>query len=122
MVETDEVDLVLDGGRVVITRDDPERVVLDVIAPGDCYLVIRDGWNPEWTAKVDGDPATIYPADAAFRAVRVPSGTHTVEFLYIPSGFYFGRTITIISLILLVILYSISGGKTRNIIPTPSKR
>ena len=113
---------VLDGSEVVFLRDQPERVVLQVQAPTDCYLVLRDGWNPEWSATVDGKPARIRPADGAFRAVEIQAGTHAVEFRYIPRSFRRGVWITCISLLVIVGLYSVTGGRTRYKSPTPSNR
>ena len=91
-------------GDVEFTRDDPEFLSLNVSAPDDCYLILRDGWYPEWFAWVDGNETEIYPADYAFRAVFIPAGEHTVEFRFIPRSFYQGMVITIASLCLVCLL------------------
>jgi hypothetical protein len=114
--------LVLDGSTVDITRDDPEWIEMDVNSREESWLVLRDGWNPQWKAYVDGVETPIYPADAAFRAVHVPAGNHTIEFRYIPRAFQIGMWITIGTLLLMILLYIVSGGRTRYISPTASNR
>ncbi len=66
----------------LVTRYDPERVVIEVNADSDGYLVLTDAWYPGWTATVDGVPVEILRADVYFRAVRVGPGAHRVEFRY----------------------------------------
>lgn len=114
--------LVLDGSTVEVTRDDPEHMILEVFAPEESWLVLRDGWNPEWKAYVDGVETPIYPADSAFRAVYVPQGNHSIEIRYIPSAFYKGMWVSIGTLLFMILLYLVSGGRTRKISPSASKR
>jgi len=121
-IPVNDPNLVLPGSSVRIVTDDPEYVVLDVNAPDDCYLVLRDGWFPCWTCKIDDEFVDIYPADAAFRAVKVPSGNHKVEFIFVAGNFNTGALISIITIILMCFVYWVSGGKTRNIKPTPTNR
>jgi hypothetical protein len=67
-------------------RDEPEEVVVKVVAGGPGWLVLRDSFYPGWRAEVDGRRAEIVPADFAFRAVRIDSaGEHTVRFRYAPA-------------------------------------
>lgn len=73
------------GGAPALVRDEgPERVVVEVEAPCDGWLVLSDPFYPGWEARLDGRAAEIRPADAAFRAVAVPRGRHVVEFRYRP--------------------------------------
>lgn len=112
--------LILERGEVRFVRDDPENLAIEVHAPEDCYLVLRDGWFPEWEASIDGERTEIYPADAAFRAVEIPAGDHVVEFRYVARSFRTGMWITIGTLLLLAALYVAPGGKTRYMSPTAS--
>lgn len=115
--------LTLEGSSVAFERDEPELVRLRVHAPDECYLILRDGWYPEWEARIDGGRTTIYPADAAFRAVRVPQGDHVVEFRYVPRSFRVGMWITIAGLLVLLGLWLVpQGGSTRYVKPTASNR
>jgi len=105
--------LVLDGSEVVFEIDEPERLLINVHAPDDSMLILRDGWFPEWDAFIDGAPTEIFPADAAFRAIEIPSGDHTVEFVYNPRSYKTGLLITVLTLLLSLALYSFSGGRRR---------
>ncbi|MCB0195396.1 MAG: YfhO family protein [Anaerolineae bacterium] len=57
-------------------------VAVETDQPG--YLVLSDAYYPGWRATVDQQPATIERANYAFRAVTVPAGRHTVEFIFDP--------------------------------------
>jgi hypothetical protein len=81
-----------------IVRYEPERVVIETDGPADGVLVLTDTYVPGWQAQVDGKPASVYVADYAFRAVRVPSGQHRVEFVYTPASFSIGATISLAAL------------------------
>ncbi len=69
---------------------EPSRVVLKVDAASDGLLVLSDLYYPGWRAAVDGRPADILRADYLVRAVAVPTGRHTVSFIYEPSSFKAG--------------------------------
>lgn len=63
---------------------DGERLVLTVQATGQGYVSFIDNWDPDWQAAIDGGPAPIERLFGTFKAVRVPAGTHRVEFTYRP--------------------------------------
>jgi len=76
-------------------------------APG--YLVLSDSWYPGWKATVDGQPADIERANLAFRAVYLPSGTHTVQFRYTPISYFIGLGISVATLTGVVVAAMVSG-------------
>lgn len=108
--------MILDDSNVEFVRDEPEHLIITTNAYDECYLVLRDTYFSEWVATVDGSPATIYPADGTFRAVRLQPGTHTVEFQYVPTSFRIGLMITGISLVITLFIYILplllAGSKT----------
>jgi len=73
------------AGARLVSRS-PSRVVLEARASAPGFLVLLDAYESGWRATVDGSPAPVLRADAAFRAVRLPAGTHRVEFSYAPPG------------------------------------
>lgn len=74
-----------------ITRDEPERVTVQVASPisrsaQPQTLVLRDACYPGWQAFVDGKPAGIACVDGLFRAVQFTAPAQMVEFVYAPQS------------------------------------
>ena len=90
----------LASGSARITVDQPERVEIEaeVTAETSVYLVLTDTFDPGWSCQVDGRPAPIRPAFAAFRAVALRPGSHKIEFTYEPSGWRPGLVLSILGL------------------------
>lgn len=61
-------------------RYEPEYVAIQTESSSGGYLVLTDIFHPYWSAIVDGNVAEIIPAFHVFRAVKVPPGSHKVEF------------------------------------------
>ncbi len=87
------------AGHARILEYRNSRVVCEVEAAMDGYLVLLDSRFRGWRASVDGRSAEILPANYAFRAVRVLSGKHKVEFIYHPNSFYSGLALTCLALL-----------------------
>ena len=89
---------------------------LDVETDTEGMLFVSDTYYPGWKAFVNGSETPIYRADFAFRAIKVPKGSHEVKFEYRPDSFFKGLYISLISLLFLIGLYPItklvSGRKT----------
>ena len=85
---------------------DPEATVvafgrngyrLRVDAPRAGLVYSADSFMPGWSARVNGRPAEILPANYAFRAVAVPAGRCEVELSYWPPGLTPGLLVTLAS-------------------------
>jgi hypothetical protein len=74
------------AGEVHLLSRRPGRVELAATAPSERVLVLFDGWERGWHARVDGKETDIYPADVAFRGVRLAAGEHRVLFEYHAPG------------------------------------
>jgi Bacterial membrane protein YfhO len=94
-------EVVLDAGGPAVSPEDfrgearivsrtSTRVVLEVEASHDAYAVLVESYVPGWRATVDGSPAPVRRANAAFRAVGVPAGRHRVEMWYLPPAVLWG--------------------------------
>ena len=86
---------ILKGGSPRSTRKPPavvrireyesNHVIVDVEAPNPGFVFLSDNYFPGWRATVNGQPAAILRSWITFRAVEVPGGKSTIEFLYKPA-------------------------------------
>ena len=60
----------------------PQAARVDVVTPGPAVLVVRNVFDPNWRATVDGRPAKVFPANYVVQGVRVSAGRHTVVLTY----------------------------------------
>ena len=70
--------------RALVYR--PGRVEIEARLPARGFLVVFNAFESGWRARVDGAPAAVERADAAFQGVRLPAGSHRVELTYHPPG------------------------------------
>ncbi len=61
-------------------------------------------YSKGWTATVDGKETPIMKVDYVLRAIKVPAGSHNIEFHFAPASFYTGQKIALVSSILLILL------------------
>ncbi len=67
-------------------------------------LFLSDTYYPGWKAFVDGAEQPIYRADFVLRAVSVPSGVHTVRFVYDPLSWKLGLALSGFGLVALALI------------------
>jgi hypothetical protein len=67
---------------VRVQPEAPDRTSFRVRAAAPALLVASEITYPAWHAYLDGQPASIYAADGALRAVAIPAGEHVVEMRY----------------------------------------
>ena len=67
------------GSSAQVAAYEPDRVALDVYTPEPAWLVSSDTDLGFWQPWVDGRPADSNPLLGLFRCVRLPAGSHRVE-------------------------------------------
>jgi hypothetical protein len=87
----------------LVLQDTPNRVKIRVTLNAPGYLVLSDTWYPGWRASVDGQPAQLFRANYAFRAVRLEAGEHAVEMVYRPPSLLVGGAISLATWMLLIV-------------------
>lgn len=104
------------ASNVVFEKDLPERIVLHVENPQPGYLILADQYYPGWKALIDGEPVAILKANAVQRAINMPIGTHTVEFVYEPESLYKGIKIALVGLVIcaLLLIFGLFSGRIRS--------
>ncbi|TAN35806.1 MAG: hypothetical protein EPN23_10420 [Verrucomicrobia bacterium] len=73
------------AGKIVVRREVPTEVVLEVDTTAPGWLVRSTKFDADWLVTLDGRPAALTRADFLFQAVHIPAGKHTLEFQYRPS-------------------------------------
>lgn len=71
-------------GSVRVARYRHNALEATIETPSAGYLYVIEGFDVHWTARVDGAPAPVVPANAAFLGVPVPAGPSTVSLEYRP--------------------------------------
>ncbi len=77
-----------------------DRVTLETQSPAAGMLVMSDLYAPGWYAQVDDEPAHLYRANYAYRAVFVPAGHHQVTFYYDPLVVKVGKWLSLLGVVL----------------------
>ncbi len=78
------------SGKVTIDRYRPTEIIFKTESVSPKLLFLSDANAPGWKADVDREKSRVYRADYNFRAVAVPSGTHTIRMYYSPDSFRIG--------------------------------
>jgi prepilin-type N-terminal cleavage/methylation domain-containing protein len=79
---------------VTILDDRANTVTLVATLPADGFVVLRDSYDPSWTAMADGRRAEIVRANGLYRAVALPAGRHIIAFTYKPKDFTLGLMVS----------------------------
>jgi hypothetical protein len=79
---------------VRLVYDGATTVVVEAALRTDGVLVLRDTFDPSWSATVDGRPGEIVRANGLHRAVALPPGRHVIRFSYRPRDFIAGLSIS----------------------------
>ena len=77
-----------------------------VDASGDGYLVVGDALQTDWGVTVDGEQASLVPADHGMVAVAVPDGVHTVALSYRTPYHRLGTYLSAATLVVLVAIFA----------------
>ncbi|MBI2822741.1 MAG: YfhO family protein [Acidobacteria bacterium] len=83
---------------VRLVEETPNRMRYAVAAGAPGYLLIRESYDKEWEARVDGKSARILHANFLFMALAVPQGDSVVELSYRPAGWLWGLALSLVAL------------------------
>jgi hypothetical protein len=88
-----------EAAQAAVKQFGSAKIVLEVQTPGPAMVSISQVWHHNWQATVDGRPAPLWRANAAFQAVEAPAGRHEITLVYRDSAFRWGAGLSIIGLI-----------------------
>ncbi|RUA10749.1 MAG: hypothetical protein DSY83_17525, partial [Flavobacteriia bacterium] len=98
----------------------PDHIKYRSSNPKDGFAVFSEMHYPSgWYAYVDGEEQPHYKVDYALRGLKIPAGTHEIEFKFQPKVVETGSQIILISSILLGLV--IVGGIGYSFVPKKSK-
>lgn len=106
------------AGRVI--RRTPNYVTAQADGPG--WLLFGEVWSPGWRALVDGVPATVYRTDVTFCGLPIPDGSHTVTLMYAPSGWVWGRWVSLGAVVITTAITAVALWKQRRNAATATAR
>ena len=90
------------SGSAQLTSWTPNTLAFSVQTDKPALLYLSDAWYPGWKATVNDTPAEIYRANYALRAVVVPEGNSSLQFVYEPDSFRYGLIVSGVSALLLL--------------------
>lgn len=100
-------------GSIKLVEYQPNYLKYEANADGESFAVFSEIYYSDgWKVLLDGQEVDHVRADYILRAMPVPAGDHTIEFVFDPNSYQIGSTITVISSILLVLVLLGSLGYT----------
>jgi hypothetical protein len=63
------------------------------------FVCLTDSYYPAWKAYIDGEQTEVYRAYSALRAVGVPEGEHTIEFVYKSETYKASKMVTYLTIV-----------------------
>lgn len=103
-----------DGGPLADTRLEivewgNDFTACDVSVPRPGYLVLSDAYYSGWRVTVNGAETELLRANWLFRGVALSAGRQRVEFRYRPASLHAGLALSILSLLILFLVYRLAG-------------
>lgn len=108
LLEENVGDLGQDSNKTIqLINYNPNNVSFLTNSTATDLLFISDNFYPGWEAYVDGVQTKIYRANYSFRAIKVPSGKHSILFTFDPFSFKIGVGLSVVGLFgaLLFLIY-----------------
>ena len=101
----EQVKAVESEGNVILKEYDANRLIYETESPNGGVVVFSEIYYPGWRSYIDGKEVEHGRADYILRAMNVPAGKHTVEFVFDPQSLHVTETVAYIALTLLLILF-----------------
>jgi len=90
-------------GEITSSEYTPNYIKIETKNSGSGFFVVSEVHYPlRWKAKVDGESVKTFETNGVIRGVKVPSGEHTIEFVYDKSVFHKGIFISVLSFIVAI--------------------
>ena len=110
---------IAEGDTIYETTYAPNRLTYKSVSANGGVAVFSEVYFPwGWEAKVDGTPVEIGRVNYILRAIKVPAGTHDIEFTFYPASVTVTETMAYIAMIVIyaafaVLIFVTFAGKKR---------
>lgn len=94
----------------------PDTLKYESTSPNDAFAVFSEVfYDKGWKAYIDGSEVPIIRADYLLRALQVPGGNHTIEFIFAPASMRISNIVSLVASIILVFgLFTVAWVHQRN--------
>ena len=106
VVEDPNVPVLQPGAGAFAVRElphDSDSLAFEVDADRSAFLVVSMNFYPGWTARVDGEPASLYRTNYTSMGLLIPPGRSTVALEFTTPGFHLGASVTAVSTALWIV-------------------
>jgi hypothetical protein len=103
-----------EGDKAIITRYEPNRIMIETFSGNDTYLVLSELFYPGWHAYVDGKETPILRADFLLRAIPLKGGKHQIVFRFQQQHFFTGAMITLMTVLFTAFLIALDFRKRKS--------
>ena len=91
-------------GKITLTDYQPNCLTYNFLSSQDQLVVFSEIWTSQgWTLKIDGKEHPLLRANYLLRAALIPAGQHEIVMRYEPSIWGIGRTMALISSLLILL-------------------
>tara|TARA_B100001173_G_C16030675_1_gene566681 strand:- start:4380 stop:6809 length:2430 start_codon:yes stop_codon:yes gene_type:complete len=98
--------------KIELVKNHPTHLKYNFEARDEQLIVFSEMYYPQgWSVTIDKQKAAVFPANYVLRALRVPSGNHTIEFTFEPNVVSTGVTVRLFSLFVFLSIVSFFGFK-----------
>lgn len=92
------------NGTITLTKYTPDHLTYQTSASANQVAIFSEiYYSKGWKMLIDGVEQPYYRADYLLRAATIPVGNHKVEFIFHPTSYYAGESISLAGSILLVL-------------------
>nr|MBA3899864.1 YfhO family protein [Bacteroidota bacterium] len=91
-------------GSISLTDYNPNHLTYSYQAESEQLVVFSEiYYDKGWNAFIDGVPAEHFRVNYVLRAMRIPEGSHSIEFKFEPSSYIIGEYIALAGSILSIL-------------------
>ena len=91
-------------GTIRLIEYKPDYLKYEASLSDKGFAVFSEIYYPiGWKATIDGSPSDIKRVNYALRGMEIPSGNHTIEFIFEPASYYTGNIISLTGSVLTIL-------------------